>query len=98
VEVYSWAMIVLQVELYQNETKRLSHILNCDVLGRMLPVLALVVPTVMYGLFKYWFSIMVRGVANRIMHITHRHGQEKQVRYHVIYSVCTQATVLNPRH
>jgi hypothetical protein len=71
--------------------KFLSHVLNLDVLGRMLPVLALVVPTVMYGLFKYLFCIVVRGVANRIMHFTHRHEQEKQVRYHrITFSVCSQ--------
>lgn len=46
--------------------------------GRMLPVLALVVPTVMYGLFKYLFCIVVRGMASQIMHVTHRHEQEKQ--------------------
>ncbi|XP_023718131.1 solute carrier family 25 member 46 [Cryptotermes secundus] len=46
--------------------------------GRMLPVLALVVPTVMYGLFKYLFYNGVRGVANWVMHFTHRHEQEKQ--------------------
>ena len=57
---------------------------HSDVLGRMLPVLTLVVPTVMFGLLRYFFSIMVRGVVNQIMHFSHRHEQEKQVRYHFI--------------
>jgi hypothetical protein len=65
------------------DQKFLSRILNL-VLGRMLPVLALVVPTVMYGLFKYLFYIVVRGVANQVMHFTHRHEQEKQVRCYYI--------------
>jgi hypothetical protein len=68
------------------------------VLGRMLPVLALVVPTVMYGLFKYLFYIMVRGVANRIMHFTHKHEQEKQVGYCIIYPSCRHITIYNPYH
>ncbi|XP_069697716.1 mitochondrial outer membrane protein SLC25A46-like isoform X2 [Periplaneta americana] len=46
--------------------------------GRMLPVWALVVPTVMYGLLKYLFTIVVRGVASRIMHVSRKHEQEKQ--------------------
>lgn len=46
--------------------------------GRMLPVLTLVVPTVMFGLLRYLFSIMVRGVAYQVMHFSHRHEQEKQ--------------------
>ncbi|PSN54025.1 hypothetical protein C0J52_14572 [Blattella germanica] len=36
--------------------------------GRMLPVWALVMPTVMYGLLKYLFTVVVRGVSSRIMH------------------------------
>jgi hypothetical protein len=50
-------------------------------LGRMLPVLTLVVPTVMFGLLRYLFSIMVRGMASHIMRFSHRHEQEKQVRF-----------------
>jgi hypothetical protein len=50
-------------------------------LGRMLPVLTLVVPTVMFGLLRYLFSTMVRGMVNQIMHFSHRHEQEKQVRF-----------------
>lgn len=46
--------------------------------GRMLPVLTLVVPTVMFGLLRYLFSIMVRGMVNLIMRFSHRHVQEKQ--------------------
>jgi len=54
-------------------------------LGRMLPVLTLVVPTVMFGLLRYLFSIMVRGAVNQIMHFTHRHEQEKKVRFVVCF-------------
>ena len=54
-------------------------------LGRMLPVLTLVVPTVMFGLLRYLFSIMVRGVVSQIMHFSHRHEQEKQVRFMTLH-------------
>nr|CAD7576295.1 unnamed protein product [Timema californicum] len=46
--------------------------------GRMLPVWALVVPTVFHGLFKYLFSLVVRGVTSRILHLNQRHKQERQ--------------------
>ncbi|CAG2068048.1 unnamed protein product, partial [Timema podura] len=46
--------------------------------GRMLPVWALVVPTVFHGLLKYLFSLVVRGVTSRILHINQRHKQERQ--------------------
>lgn len=46
--------------------------------GRMLPVLTLVVPTVVFGLLKYLFSIMVRGTVSHIMQFSHRHEQQKQ--------------------
>jgi len=62
------------------KAQKLSLMSNPAVSGRMLPVLALVVPTVMYGLLKYLFTIMVRGVASRIMYFSHKHEQQKQVR------------------
>ncbi|KAJ9598718.1 hypothetical protein L9F63_010604 [Diploptera punctata] len=46
--------------------------------GRMLPVWALVVPTVMYGLLKYLFTMLVRGVSSRVLHVSRKHEQEKQ--------------------
>jgi hypothetical protein len=58
----------------------LTFMVHYDVLGRMLPVLTLVVPTVMFGLLRYLFTIMVRGVVYQVMHFSHRHEQEKQVR------------------
>ena len=57
-------------------------------LGRMLPVFTLVVPTVMFGLLRYLFCIMVRGTVNQIMHFSHRHEQEKQVRFVFCLFVC----------
>ncbi|KDR12085.1 solute carrier family 25 member 46-like [Zootermopsis nevadensis] len=46
--------------------------------GRMLPVLVLVVPTVMYGLLRYVLTVLVRGAASRIMRFSYRRGQEVQ--------------------
>ncbi|XP_049937391.1 mitochondrial outer membrane protein SLC25A46-like [Schistocerca serialis cubense] len=47
--------------------------------GRMLPVWALVVPTVAYGLFRYFFTLIVRGTTSRLLHISHKYEQRKQV-------------------
>ncbi|XP_066155341.1 mitochondrial outer membrane protein SLC25A46-like [Euwallacea fornicatus] len=45
--------------------------------GRMLPVWALIVPTITLGLAKYLFSIMVKGVAVRIMNMRQINNWEK---------------------
>lgn len=47
--------------------------------GRMLPVWALVVPTVVYGLLKYLLSVVVQNVASRAIHIRNRNSQIKRV-------------------
>ncbi|KAK7789902.1 hypothetical protein R5R35_008332 [Gryllus longicercus] len=46
--------------------------------GRMLPIWSLVIPTVTYGLIKYFLTITVRGLARRIMIKNHKEGQQKQ--------------------
>ncbi|KAL0271811.1 UNVERIFIED_CONTAM: hypothetical protein PYX00_008795 [Menopon gallinae] len=46
--------------------------------GRMLPVWALVVPTVVYGLIKYLLSVVVQNVASRAIHIRNRNNQIKR--------------------
>lgn len=40
--------------------------------GRMLPIWALVLPTVTLGITRYFFSLFVEAVASRIMHFQHR--------------------------
>ncbi|KAE8749764.1 hypothetical protein FOCC_FOCC003504 [Frankliniella occidentalis] len=46
--------------------------------GRMLPVWALVTPTVMYGLLKYLVCLFTRGVTSRVLHQQRRAIKERQ--------------------
>lgn len=43
--------------------------------GRMLPVWSLVVPTVMYGLLKYFFSLIVQRVSGQVIQAHHKRKQ-----------------------
>lgn len=47
--------------------------------GRMLPVWALIVPSVLYGLLKYQLSFVIQHVASRTIHLRDRFKQEKRV-------------------
>lgn len=47
--------------------------------GRMLPVWALVFPTVVYGLLKYFFSMVVKNVASRVLHLQKKNSLKKTV-------------------
>lgn len=47
--------------------------------GRMIPIYALLPPTIAYGVTKYLFALIVRGVTSRIMHIRHKHSQQLRV-------------------
>lgn len=49
---------------------------NTSPKGRMLPIWALVLPTVTLGIARYFLQIVVEGTASRIMHIRYRHKQE----------------------
>lgn len=45
--------------------------------GRMLPIWALIVPTITLGLAKYLFSMLVRGAAVKLLHIRYRNKWEE---------------------
>lgn len=47
--------------------------------GRLIPIYALLPPSIAYGVAKYLFALIVRGVTSRIMHIRRRHSQELRV-------------------
>lgn len=47
--------------------------------GRMLPVWALIVPTVLYGVLKYILSVVIRNVVSQSIHLRNRSKQEKRV-------------------
>lgn len=47
--------------------------------GRMLPVWALVVPTVIYGLLKYLLTVVVQHVASYVLHLRKTNHQKKTV-------------------
>lgn len=46
--------------------------------GRMLPVWALVTPTVMYGLLKYLVCLITRGITSRVLHSQRKALKERQ--------------------
>lgn len=45
--------------------------------GRMLPIWALIVPTITLGLAKYLFSMMIKGAAARLLNIRQRNKWEE---------------------
>ncbi|CAK9809424.1 Mitochondrial outer membrane protein SLC25A46 [Anthophora quadrimaculata] len=49
--------------------------------GRLIPIYSLVVPTVVYGVSKYLFTLAVRGITSRIMHIRQKRSQELRGAY-----------------
>ncbi|KAF4531964.1 hypothetical protein B566_EDAN010211 [Ephemera danica] len=46
--------------------------------GRMLPVWALVVPTVAFGLFRYLFGLVVQGTTSRLLQVSLRREQTRR--------------------
>ncbi|RZF41277.1 hypothetical protein LSTR_LSTR015439 [Laodelphax striatellus] len=46
--------------------------------GRMLPILSLVVPTVVFGVMKYIFGLIVQNVTSRMLLISHKINQQRQ--------------------
>lgn len=61
------------LDVFRDGALRLVEISNK---GRLIPIYALLPPTVAYGVTKYLFTLIVRGVTSRIMHIRHKHRQE----------------------
>ncbi|XP_046421819.1 solute carrier family 25 member 46-like [Neodiprion fabricii] len=49
--------------------------------GRLIPIYALLPPTIAYGVTKYLFTLIVRGVTSRIMHVRHKHSQQLRGAY-----------------
>ncbi|KAF7997924.1 hypothetical protein HCN44_009322 [Aphidius gifuensis] len=49
--------------------------------GRIIPIYALLVPHITYGIVKYLFGLVVKGVATRFMIVRDRNLQEKQGAY-----------------
>lgn len=46
--------------------------------GRMLPIWALVLPTVTLGICRYFFSTVVKSTSFHVIHYTHQQEQESQ--------------------
>lgn len=44
--------------------------------GRLIPIYALLAPTIAYKVSKYFFTLAVRGITSRIMHIRRKYSQE----------------------
>lgn len=61
------------LDVFRDGALRLVEVSNK---GRLIPIYALLPPTIAYELSKYLFTMVVRGVTSRIMHIRHKHSQE----------------------
>lgn len=64
------------LDVFRDGAIRLLDVCNK---GRLIPIYALVPPTIIYGVSKYLFTLTIRGVASRIMHIRYKHIQEARV-------------------
>lgn len=64
------------LDVFRDGAIRLLDVCNK---GRLIPIYALVPPTIVYEVSKYLFALIVRGVSSRIMHIRHKHSQEARV-------------------
>lgn len=70
------------LDVFRDGAIRLLDVCNK---GRLIPIYALVPPTIVYGVSKYLFTLIVRGVASRIMHVRYKHLQEARVRIQLIF-------------
>lgn len=66
------------LDVFRDGAIRLLDVCNK---GRLIPIYALVPPTIVYGVSKYLFFLVVRGVASRIMHVRYKHLQEERGAY-----------------
>ncbi|XP_032665443.1 solute carrier family 25 member 46 [Odontomachus brunneus] len=66
------------LDVFRDGAIRLLDVCNK---GRLIPIYALVPPTIIYGVSKYLFTLTIRGVASRIMHIRYKHIQEARGAY-----------------
>ncbi|EFN82673.1 Solute carrier family 25 member 46 [Harpegnathos saltator] len=66
------------LDVFRDGAIRLVDVCNK---GRLIPIYALVPPTIIYGVSKYLFTLTTRGVASRIMHIRYKHVQEARGAY-----------------
>ncbi|XP_020299451.1 solute carrier family 25 member 46-like [Pseudomyrmex gracilis] len=66
------------LDVFRDGAIRLLDVCNK---GRLIPIYALAPPSIVYGVTKYLFTLIVRGVASRIMHIRHKHLQEARGAY-----------------
>ncbi|XP_043277147.1 solute carrier family 25 member 46-like [Venturia canescens] len=61
------------LDVFRDGAIRLLEVSNK---GRLIPIYALLPPSIAYGVAKYLFALIVRGVTSRIMHIRRRHCEE----------------------
>lgn len=61
------------LDVFRDGALRLVEISNK---GRLIPIYALLPPTIAYEVTKYLFTLIVRGITSRIMHIRHKHRHE----------------------
>lgn len=66
------------LDVFRDGAIRLLDVCNK---GRLIPIYALVPPTIFYGVSKYLFTLVVKGITSRIMHVRHKHSQEARGAY-----------------
>ncbi|XP_011339281.1 solute carrier family 25 member 46 isoform X2 [Ooceraea biroi] len=66
------------LDVFRDGAIRLLDVCNK---GRLIPIYALVPPTIIYAVSKHLFSIIVKGVSSRVMQVRHKHLQEARGAY-----------------
>ncbi|KAG7196959.1 hypothetical protein KM043_000225 [Ampulex compressa] len=66
------------LDVFRDGAIRLVEVSNK---GRLIPIYSLLPPTIAYGVAKYLFTHVVRGVAHCIMHVRQKHYQEARGAY-----------------
>lgn len=63
------------------------RLLEVGTKGRLIPIYALIPPTIAYGVVKYLFTLIVRGVSSRMMHLRRKHIQELKVSFNSLKEI-----------
>ncbi|KAL0131828.1 hypothetical protein PUN28_002997 [Cardiocondyla obscurior] len=66
------------LDVFRDGAIRLLDVCNK---GRLIPIYALVPPTIVYGVSKYLFTFTVKGITSWIMHVRRKHSQEVRGAY-----------------
>lgn len=87
------------LDVFRDGALRLVEVSNK---GRLIPIYALLPSTITYGVTKYLFTLIVRGVTSRVMHVREKHSQALRGAYSrdllseaVVQDIELQSTVVS---